>query len=90
MILHGAANKDKKYVHATRLKNQILENVHCLCETKKGKFTLLILDSEMGRALFEACQGSGHDDGMIIAKAASVIRKQLFNNDEIMILFHKI
>ena len=71
------------YVHATRLKNQILENVPCLCETKKGKFTLHTLNSKMGRALFEACQNSSHDDGMINAKAASVIRKQLFNNDEI-------
>ena len=32
------------YVHATRLKNQILENVPCLRETKKGKFTLHTLD----------------------------------------------
>ena len=37
----------------------------------------------MGRALFEVCQSSSQDDGMIIAKAASVICKQLFNNDEI-------
>ena len=89
MILYGVATKDTKYIHAARLKNQILENVPCLCETKKDKFTLLPLDSfpsrlEMGRALFEACQSSSHDDGMIIAKAAaSVIRKQLLNKDEI-------
>ena len=83
MILHGAATKDTKNVHTTRLKNQILENVPCLCETKKGKFTLLTLDSEMGTALFEACQSFSHDDEMIIAKTASVIRKQFFNNDEI-------
>ena len=36
----------------------------------------------MSRALLEACQGCSYDDGMIIAKAASVIRRQLFNNDE--------
>ena len=83
MILHGAATKDTKYVHITRLKNQILENFPCLCETKKGKFILLTIESEMGRALFEESQSSSHDDGMIVAKAASVIRKQLFNNDEI-------
>ena len=83
MILHGAATKDTKYFHATRLRNQILANVPCLCETKKGKFTLLTLDSKTGRALFEACQSFSHDDGMITAKAASVKRKQLFNNDEI-------
>ena len=83
MTLHGTATKDTKYLHATRFKNQIIENVLCLCKTKKGKFTLFTLDSEMGRALFEACQSSSHNDGMIIVKAASVIRKQLFNNDEI-------
>ena len=38
----------------------------------------------MGSALFEASQNSSHDDGMIIAEAPSVIRKQLFNNDEII------
>ena len=83
LILHRAVTKDTKYVYATPLKTQILENVPCLCKTKKGKFTLLTLDSEMRRALLEACQGSSYDDGMIIAKAASVIRRQLFNNDEI-------
>ena len=82
MILHGVATKDTKYVHATPLKNQILEKVPCLCETGKKKLTLFTLGSEMGRALFEACQSSSHDCGMIIAKATSVIHKQLFNNDE--------
>ena len=81
MILHGAATKDRKYVHATWLKNQILENVFCLCEIKNRNFTFLTLDSEMGRALFKVCQSSNHDDGMINAKTASVVRKQLFNND---------
>ena len=83
LILHGAATKNTKYIYTTWLKNQILENIPCLCETKKEKFTLVTLDSEIGRALFEACQSSSHDDRMIISKAASVIRKQLFNNDEI-------
>ena len=31
----------------------------------------------MGRDLIEACQSSSHDDGVIIAKAAPVLRKQL-------------
>ena len=31
----------------------------------------------MGKALFEACWSSSHYEGMIIAKAASVIHKQL-------------
>ena len=53
MILHGAATKDTKYVYVTRLKNQILENVPCLCETKKGKFTLSTLGSEMRRAFLK-------------------------------------
>ena len=83
LILHRAVTKDTKYVYAIPLKNQTLENVPCLCETKKGTFTLLTLESEMRRALLEACQSSSYDDGMIIAKAASVIRRQLFNNDEI-------
>ena len=55
MILHEAATKDTKYVHATRLKNQILQHLPCLRETKKRKFKFLTLKSEMGRALLEAC-----------------------------------
>lgn len=55
MILHEAATKDTKYVHATRLKNQILQHLPCLRETKKWKFKFLTLKSEMGRALLEAC-----------------------------------
>lgn len=38
----------------------------------------------MARAFFEACQSYSHNDGKIIAKTASVIRKQLFNKDEIV------
>ena len=38
----------------------------------------------MARAFFESCQSYSHDDGKIIAEAPSVIRKQLFNNDEII------
>ena len=83
MILHGAATKDTKYVHTTRLKNQMLENVPCLYETIKGKFTLLFLYSEMGRALLKACQSSSHNEEKIITKTTSVINKQLFNNDKI-------
>ena len=37
----------------------------------------------MGRALFGVCESSSHNDGMIMAKAASVIRKQLFDNDKV-------
>ena len=83
MILHGSATKDTKYVYATRLKNQMLENVPCLCETIKRKFTFLFLYSEMGRALFKACQSSSHNEGKIITKTASIINTQLFNNDKI-------
>ena len=38
----------------------------------------------MERTLLEVCQSCSNDDGMIITKAASIIRKQIFNNDEIL------
>ena len=83
IIFLGAATKSTKHVYATIIKNQVLENVFCLCKNKKRKFTFITLDSEIGRALFEACQSSSHDDGMVIAKAASVIHNQLLNNEKV-------
>ena len=62
---------------------QILESVPGLTEAKDGKFILLTLDSELGRALFEACQSSKYDDGHILARAVMIVRKQMFSEEEV-------
>ena len=40
---------------------------------------LLTLKDEMGRAVFDACYSSTQDDGIIIAKAANIIRRLVFS-----------
>ena len=68
-------------VHSTRLKLKILEEIPGLREEKQGKDVVLTLDGEMGRAVFEACHYSSQDGGFILAKAAKIIRKALFEKD---------
>ena len=67
-----------KNVHSARLILKILEEIPGLREDKQGKDVVLTVDGEMGRAVFEACQYSSQDDGFILAKAAKIIRKDLF------------
>ena len=69
-------------VHRTRLKNAILENVPGLCVTKRGKYVLLTLNGELRRALFNACLSSCSDDGILLAKAAQIIRKYLLRHKQ--------
>ena len=60
---------------------KILEEIPGLPEEKQGKDIVLTLDGEMGRAVFEACQYSSQYDGFILAKAAKIIRQDLFEKD---------
>ena len=83
MKAHGASTEMADLEHATRFKEKLLENIPGLCESKDGRCILLTLDGQMGRALFEACGSSNHEDGMVIAKAASIIRRDMFIRDEI-------
>lgn len=47
------------------------------------KYVFLTLDSEIRCTLFEACQSSKHDDGMILAKAVTTVKRQMLVVDEI-------
>ena len=78
----GASKEQVDRVNVTRLKNNILTEVSGLCEQKKGKYVFLTLDGVMGKALFEASCNSTTDEGIIICKAASIIRKHMFITDE--------
>ena len=82
MIANGASINAAESVHTTRFKQRILEYIPCLKESKHGRSILLTLDSEMGRALFEACRSTSQDDGIILARSANIIRRKLLSNDE--------
>ena len=82
LIMHGASPELTKNTHCTRLKEKILDRIPGLCETKKGRSILYTIDGQIGQALFEACISSNEEDGVIISKAAEVIRKVLFSCEE--------
>ena len=67
-----------QYIHSTRFKDCLLESIPGLCESRSGRDILLSLDGAAGRALFEACSSSCMDDSIILAKAAHIVRDDLF------------
>ena len=70
------ATETANSVHRTRLKNAILENIPGLCATKSGKYVLLTLNSELGRALFNTCLSSYSSDG----KSSTNNNKKIFSD----------
>ena len=67
-------------VHSTRLKESIMKHVSCLSQKKKGKDVLLTLEEHVGHAIFEASKTSSSDEGIILSKAAKIIRHHLFSS----------
>ena len=60
----------------------ILENSPGLCVTKSSKYVLVTLKDELGRAFFNACLSSCSNDGILLAKAAKIIRKDLLRHEQ--------
>lgn len=81
MLIHEYGQDNVEYIHACRLKDNILFNVPGLCESKSGTHILLTLQDEMGQVLFEASNSSTHHYGIIIAKAANIICRHMFSNE---------
>ena len=86
---YGGSNSLIESVHSTRLKENILGHIPELGEYKKGKHVLLTFKEESGQAIFDACAFSNEDDGMCLARAAAIIRKQIIasskENDAILV-----
>ena len=78
----NASSEQIDRVNVTRLKEHILKEVHGLREEKKGKCVLLTMDGTAGRAVFEASLNSTLDEGIILSKAASIVRKNIFSHDQ--------
>ena len=79
----GANEEFIRKVHSTRLKESIMKHVSCLYEKKKGKDVLLTLEEHVGHAIFEASKTSSFDEGIILSKAAKIIRHHLFSSDQV-------
>jgi hypothetical protein len=78
---HGASEEMQATIHSTRLKEKILEQLPELSEDKKGREVILTLKEEAGTAIFDSCLYSGEDDGRCLARAAKIIRKHMFPED---------
>ena len=82
LVEYGASEEYKSKIHSTRLKEKIIELLPELSEHKKGREILLTLKEETGSAIFDSCSFSGEDDGRCLARAAKIIRKQMFADDK--------
>ena len=68
-------------IHVSRFKQRILDNVPCLSQSKVGRIVVLTVTDEVGHALIKTC--SDEDDGIILSKAARIIRRSLLSTDEV-------
>ena len=67
-------------VHSSRLKDQLLLHVEGLKASRKGKEVLLSSEDVTGDALYDACVRSSEDDGICLAKAAKIIRREILKS----------
>ncbi|XP_038062580.1 uncharacterized protein LOC119733071 [Patiria miniata] len=72
----GASSGTK--VHSSRLKNRLLAVIPHLTAHTEGRDVLLTSDHFLGAALKKACDCD--NDAMYLAKAASVVRREMFTN----------
>eukprot|EP00111_Clytia_hemisphaerica_P009042 TCONS_00026500-protein len=77
----GAPEEFVEKVHSTRFKQAILKRIGCLCESKKGRDVILALEDHIGQAIFQASRMTAFDEGIILTKAANIIRRHLFKSD---------
>ena len=81
LINFGATQDFVEKVHSTRFKEAILKRVGCLCEKRNGRDTLLTLEDHVGKAIFQASKLTSFDEGIILWKAANIVRRYLFTKD---------
>lgn len=65
--------------HSTRLKNRLLNHYPDMKAYSKGRDVLLSFDADIGDILKNAQDYTYEDDAMIIAKAARLIRREIFS-----------
>ena len=78
----GADKKTTQSVNVTRLKEQIIREIPALKVQRDGRCVILTLEEDIGRALVECSQNTWHDEGIILSKAAKIVRKFLLVNEE--------
>ena len=74
----GATKDHVDRVNVTRLKNHLLSSIPGLIEQKKRKYVILTKETH-GDAIYEASIMTNQSEGIMISKAAKIIRKYMFD-----------
>ena len=65
-------------IHSTKLKNRILGYSPDMEVHKQGQDTVIISNADVGRALRKACAHDADNDAAHLARAASIVRRDMF------------
>ena len=66
-------------IHSSRLKSRILAHIEDLKEFKECRKVFLALKRDISEALSTTCTIDYNDKGYILAEAAKIIRRDIFN-----------
>ena len=69
----------EKRVHSTKLKERILASIPELKTHPQGKQVVLAFESDIGHVLSAACDMDYDNDIVVLAKAARIVRRDLFD-----------
>lgn len=65
-------------VHSTRLKNRIITYFPDMEAHKQGRDVVLVFNKDIGAALGKACKHDADNDAVHMARAASIVRRDMF------------
>lgn len=66
-------------VHSTKLKDRILSHFPDMEAHKQGRDVILVCNEHVGSALGKACEHDADNDAVHLARAANIIRKDMFD-----------
>ena len=69
-------------VHSSRLKDRLCKYIPGLQSYKQGRECVLAFEDGIGQALVDLCKINNDENAMCLARAADIIREQLFLNDD--------
>ena len=74
----GADGDVIRNVNVTRLKEKLLAKIPGLWKQKNGKFLILTVQEDIGRAIVQCSQNTRHDERITLSKASTMVRRFLF------------
>lgn len=65
-------------IHSTRLKERILSYFPDMQAVKQGREVLLVFNDDVGNVLAKACKYDADNDAVYLARAAAIVRREMF------------